>query len=55
MVKRRRFATRAELEDLLARTVGSVTHPSSVLDVLDEHGVNLDQLVKIEVDEDVPG
>lgn len=54
MVQRRRYATRAELLDILYAEVGSVTGPGSVLDVLAAHGVNLDELVKVTVEEDVP-
>lgn len=54
MVQRRRYASRAEVLDILIREVGDVTSPSSVLDVLAEHGVDLDALVKITVDEQLP-
>lgn len=53
MPQRRRYATREELVQLLvdrgADRVAIETH----FDVLTEFGVNLNALVKIEVDEDV--
>lgn len=52
MPKRRRFATREELAELLARRDPDVDW-SRVLDVLWAENVNLDNLVRIVVDEEV--
>ncbi|NAE18075.1 hypothetical protein [Enterococcus hirae] len=57
MVQRRRYATRAELTELVEREfvrplVGEPVE--AVLDVLAQHDVDLDALVKITVDEPLP-
>lgn len=52
MPKRRRFATRDELTELLARRDPGVDWPHA-LDVLHAEGVNLENLVRIVVDEEV--
>jgi hypothetical protein len=51
MARVRRYATRGELEQILVGELGDVTHPSSVLDALTERGANVEQLVKVIVDE----
>ncbi len=51
-MKRRRFATRQELAELLARREPGVGWPAA-LDALQAEGVNVETLVKIVVDEEV--
>lgn len=60
-MKRRRYATREELEQLIDKRLDDAHAPeypeydpsSAVLNVLADLGVDLGALVKIEVDEDV--
>jgi hypothetical protein len=52
MPKRRRFATRDELTELLARREPAVDW-ASALAALEAEGVALDNLVKVVVDEEV--
>lgn len=60
MVQRNRYANRAELTDLLAEHINTETSETvdeaavgAVLQALTQHGVNVEALVKVTVDEDV--
>ena len=55
MAQRRRYATRAELVDLITQDLGEApVHPEDVLDVLDQRGVDFAALVQVTVDEPLP-